>query len=175
MEPSKPPFALSEQLWSETFTALKKLAHARLRASGPLTQLNTTALVHEIYLKLNHRAGELSFDSRNEFFGYAGKAMRSIIVDLVRERGAQRAGGDLLRVTLDTGVANAVFMDEEPLRIDRALRELERVEPRLARVVEMRYYAGLTEAEVAEVLGLSERTVHRDWDKARAILKTMLE
>lgn len=174
MKPSSPPLALSEQLWSETFTELKKLAHARLYASGPLTQLNTTALVHESYLKLCHRAGQLSFDSRGEFFAYAGKVMRSVIVDLVRERSALRGGGDLQRVTFDTGVADAAFMDEEPLRIDRALRELERVEPRLARVVEMRYFAGLTDAEVAEVLGVADRTVRRDWEKARAILKTML-
>ena len=100
--------------------------------------------------------------------------MRSVIVDLVRERSALRGGGDLQRVTFDTGVADAAFMDEEPLRIDRALRELERVEPRLARVVEMRYFAGLTDAEVAEVLGVADRTVRRDWEKARAILKTML-
>jgi RNA polymerase sigma factor (TIGR02999 family) len=170
----EPPIATSDQFWSEAFAALKRLAHARLRASGPLTQLNTTALVHETYLRLCHRAGDLSFDSRGEFLGYAGKAMRSIIVDLVRERSSQRAGGELLRVTFDTGAAEAVVIDEEPLRVDHALLDLERVEPRLARVVEMRYFAGLTEVEVAEALGLSERTVRRDWDKARAILKTML-
>lgn len=168
------PLPLSEHLWAETFDELKKLAHARLYASGRLTQLNTTALVHESYLKLSHRAGELAFASRGQFFSYAGKVMRSVIVDLLRERSAQRVGGDLVRVTFDTGIADSAFMDEEPLRIDLALRELERVEPRLAQIVEMRYYAGLNDLEVAEMLGVTDRTIRREWNKARAILKTML-
>ncbi|MEO7056137.1 MAG: ECF-type sigma factor [Caldimonas sp.] len=173
--PDLPPaLTLNEQLWQETFDELKKLARSRLYASGSQVQLNTTALVNESYLRLCRRAGELSFETRSHFFAYASKVMRSVIVDLVRERCAERGGGDLVRVTFDTAIAESVGIDEEPVRIDRALRELERVEPRLASVVEMRYFAGLSDLEIADVMGVSDRTVRRDWDKARAILKTML-
>ncbi|MEK8033868.1 ECF-type sigma factor [Ideonella sp. DXS29W] len=167
--------SLGDELWAETFSELKKLAHARLHAAGAMTQLNTTALVHESYLKLSDRAGRLTFPSRNHFFAYASRVMRSVIVDLVRERAADRRGGDLQRVTLDTAAGDALVAADEPLQLDEALRSLEQVEPRLARVVEMRYYAGMTDAEIAEVLGLTDRTVRRDWDKARGILRTMLE
>lgn len=175
MDRADVPALLGDALWAETFSELKKLAHARLHAAGPLTQLSTTALVHESYLKLSDRAGQLTFPSRNHFFAYASRVMRSVIVDLVRERGAERRGGDLQRVTLDTALSDGISADEEPLQVDEALRALEQVEPRLARVVEMRYYAGMTDAEIAEVLGLTDRTVRRDWEKARGILRTMLE
>jgi len=175
MNPDDQPAPLSDALWEETYSELKRLASARLRSTGSLTQLGTTALVNESYLKLADRMGQLEFPSRNHFFAYASKVMRSIIVDLVRERGTDRRGGDLHRVTLDTALGERLADDtEEPLQVDEALRGLEQVEPRLARVVEMIYFAGMTQADVAEVLGLTERTVRRDWDKARAILKTML-
>lgn len=166
--------ARADALWADTFNELKKLARARLRDAGPMTQLNTTALVHEGWLKLAGRADGLSFPTRGHFFAYASRVMRSVIVDLVRERGAERRGGDVQRITLDTALGDGLAAAEEPVRVDDALRALEALEPRLARVVEMRYYAGLTEAEVAEALGLTDRTVRRDWDKARAILRSML-
>lgn len=175
MEYADVPAPLDDALWAETFSELKKLAHARLHAAGAITQLDTTALVHESYLKLSDRAGQLTFPSRNHFFAYASKVMRSVIVDLVRQRGAERRGGDLQRVTLDTAANETIAADEEPLQVDEALRALEQVEPRLARVVEMRYYAGMTDVEIAAVLGLTDRTVRRDWDKARGILRTMIE
>jgi len=167
------PDLLGDALWIETFNELKLLARSRLRAAGAVTQLNTTALVHESYLKLSQRVGTMSFPSRNHFFAYVAKVMRSVIVDLVRERNADRRGGGLLMVTLETE-PGVVDHGEEALQLDEALQALEQVEPRLAQVVEMRYYAGMTELEIAEVLQITDRTVRRDWEKARAILKTML-
>lgn len=161
--------------WDEaTYAELKKIARARLHASGPLTQLNTTALVNESYLRLSARAAGLHFPSPGHYYAYAAKVMRSIIVDLVREQQAERRGGGAQRVTLSTTLADGAPTDDEALQVDEALRALEQVEPRLAQVVEMRYYGGLTEAEIGSALGVTERTVRRDWDKARAILRTML-
>ena len=163
---------LGPEPWDQTtYAELKKIARARLHASGPLTQLNTTALVNESYLRLSARAEGLHFPSPGHYYAYAAKVMRSIIVDLVRE---QRRGGGAQRVTLSTTLAEGTPAADEALHVDEALRALEQVEPRLAQVVEMRYYGGLTEAEIGSALGVTERTVRRDWDKARAILRSML-
>lgn len=168
------PDSLTPELWAEAYPELKKIASARLYSAGHLTQLNTTALVNESYLKLGGRIGELSFPSRRHFFAYASRVMRSIIVDLVRERSAERRGGDLRRVTLSTAMGEGIATADEPLHVDEALTALEQVEPRLAQVVEMSYFAGMTQDEIAEALGVTARTVRRDWDKARVILKAML-
>lgn len=179
---------LDDQLWRDTFDELKKVARARLRDMGDPTGCNTTMLVNESWLKLSARASRaagdgsaaLSFATRSHFFAYASRAMRSIVVDLLRERAAQRRGGGdaagaVQWVTLDTAIGDGVAAPEdEPLQVDAALRVLEAREPRLARVVELRYYAGMTEIEVADVLGVTERTVRRDWNKARALLRTLL-
>jgi RNA polymerase sigma factor (TIGR02999 family) len=172
--PPEAPAVLGDALWAETFAELKKIAHARLYSAGGLTQLSTTALVNESWLKLAERRDALQFPSRGHFFAYAARTMRSIIVDLLRERAAERRGGRLQRVTLDTALAHALPAHEDPVQVDDALRKLEALEPRLGQVVEMRFFAGMTELEVAEVLGLTERTVRRDWDKARALLRAML-
>jgi RNA polymerase sigma factor (TIGR02999 family) len=100
--------------------------------------------------------------------------MRSIILNLAREAQAARHGGGLLRVTLSPEIADELRAEDDPLRIDDALRELAKVEPRLATVVEMRFFAGFTETEIAETLGLAERTIRRDWERARVLLRSML-
>lgn len=163
--------------WAEAYPELKRLARARLRAAGTLTHLNTTALVNESFMKWGQRAAPGDFPSRGHFFAYAARVMRSIIVDEVRQRLSQRRGGGWQAVTLDTALGEALPApdDDEALKVDEALAALQTLEPRLARVVEMRYYAGMTEAEIAQVLGLTDRTVRRDWDKARALLRRMLE
>lgn len=162
--------------WAAAYDELKKIARARLHAAGGLPHLNTTALVNETFMKWGERAAGQSFASKGHFYAYAAQVMRSVIVDLVRERAAQRRGGGWQPVTLDTQLRNELPapMDDEALQVDEALKSLQQVEPRLAQVVEMRYYAGMTEAEVADVMGVSERTVRRDWDKARALLRSML-
>ena len=164
-----------DALWQAAYSELKKVARARLRGSGPHTVLDTTALVNESYLKLA-RFGRLKVESRGKFFAYASRVMRSVVVDLVRERQAERRGGGVAPVTLDTAIVDGdrAALAAEPLRVDEALRELEKVEPRLARVVEMRYFAGLSESEIAEALALTDRTVRRDWQKAKLLLHSML-
>lgn len=161
--------------WQEVYPELKKIARARLHAAGPQAGLNTTALVHESYLRLAHRLGRLDFASPGHFYAYAAQVMRSVIVDELRERRADRRGGGADPVTLDTHIASQLAADsDDPLKVDAALTALARVEPRLAQVVEMRYFAGMTDSEIAAALGLTDRTVRRDWDKARALLRTML-
>lgn len=161
--------------WQEAYPELKKIARARLHAAGPQAGLNTTALVHESYLRLAQRLGQVDFASPGHFYAYAAQVMRSIIVDELRERRAERRGGGADHVTLDTVVSNQLFGDsDEALQVDAALAALAQVEPRLAQVVEMRYFGGMTDAEIAVALGLTDRTVRRDWDKARALLRTMV-
>lgn len=165
-----------DALWQAAYAELKKVARARLRGSRRNTVLDTTALVNESYLKLA-RLGRLRVESRGKFFAYASRVMRSVIVDLVRERQAERRGGGGAPVTLDTAAIDShrAVLAAEPIRVDAALAELEKVEPRLARVVEMRYFAGLSEIEIAAALDVTDRTVRRDWQKARLLLHAMLQ
>jgi RNA polymerase sigma factor (TIGR02999 family) len=118
----------------------------------------------------------LRVSDRAHFLAYSSRVMRSIIVDFARAHRAARRGGDVLRVTLNTGVAEgAPVCEDEVINVHEALEELGKAEPRLAQVVEMRYFAGLDENEIAEALGLTERTVRRDWQKARLLLHAALE
>jgi RNA polymerase sigma factor (TIGR02999 family) len=164
-----------DRLFAAAYGELRKLAHSRLRDGGRNTVLDTTALVHESYLKFVN-GGQLRAEDRRAFFAYASRVMRSVIIDSVRERQAERHGGAAQQVTLstqllpDAGDANA-----ELLRVDEALGILAQAEPRLAKVVEMRYFGGYTETEIAEALDLTERTVRRDWDKARLLLSELLK
>ena len=164
-----------DRLFAAAYDELRKLARSRLRDGGRNTVLDTTVLVHESYLRFLG-SGRLRPDSRRAFFAYASQVMRSVIIDAVRERQAQRRGGDLARVTLDTQVADSLSASEdEVLDVHEALEALAAAEPRLAKVVEMRYFGGYSEAEIAEALQVTDRTVRRDWDKARLLLGVMLE
>jgi RNA polymerase sigma factor (TIGR02999 family) len=163
-----------ERLFAAAYGELRKLAHARLRDGGRNTVLDTTALVHESYLKFVN-GGQLRADDRRAFFAYASRVMRSVIIDAVRERQAERRGGNAERLTLVTQLLEANRADTDVLRVHEALDVLARAEPRLAQVVEMRYFGGYSEAEIAEALDLTERTVRRDWDKARLLLGEMLK
>ena len=167
--------AARDELFSAAYSELRKLARSRLRDGGRNTFLETTALVHESYLRFV-KVGELRIDDRRAFFGYASKVMRSVIIDSVRERQAERRGGDSTDLTLDTQVAAELPSGgAEVLHVHETLLALEQAEPRLAQVVEMRYFGGYSELEIAEVLGITERTVRRDWDKARLLLMSALK
>ena len=164
-----------EQLFTAAYGELRKLARSRLRHGGRNTVLDTTALVHESYLRFLGN-GQLRSDDRRAFFAYASRVMRSVIIDAVRERQAERRGGDLQRLTLDTQMAeNLPAGEDELLRVHEALDTLAQAEPRLAQVVEMRYFGGYSEQEIADALELTDRTVRRDWDKARLLLSVMLK
>ena len=137
--------------------------------------LDATALVHEAYLKLVGR-NSAQFDDRAHFFAYAASAMRSVVVDYARQRLAVKRGGDLHRVTdLPEDLGGGIRLDEEMLGLDTALERLGNVDRKLAQVVEMRYFAGLSEAEIAGLLKRSERSVRRDWQKARLFLLASLQ
>lgn len=163
-----------EELFSLLYPDLRQLAHARLRRSGRFTLLDTTALVHESFLRL-FKAGTLDAGDKGQFMGYAARVMRSVVIDFVRRRAADRRGGDVERVELDDDTqAMTDPREREVMRVDEALEELARIDERLVRVVEMRYFAGMTEQEVADALQLSRRSVARDWEKARLFLADAL-
>lgn len=161
--------AAVDQVVTATYAELRVLAHARLARSAPLTLLDTTALVHECYLRLL-KLGELKATERGRFLAYAGQAMRSIIIDCARQRATQRRGNGLqLNMTLDD-LPDVSAGADSLLAIDAALQSLARLDARLVQVVELRYFAGLSNEEIAVTLGVDERTIRRDWDKARALL-----
>lgn len=152
------------------YADLYRIARARLRQHQAMTLLDTTALLHECYLKLVG-AQALPVEDRHHFFTYAARVMHSVIVDFARARLAERRGGDAEHVVLDTALGDGVAASEnDVLRVHEALEVLAQADARLAQIVEMSFFGGLTEAQIAEALGLSERTVRRDWDKARLLL-----
>jgi RNA polymerase sigma factor (TIGR02999 family) len=164
-----------QELFSLMYRELRQLAHSRLQKNEPITLLDTTSLVHETYLRVA-KAGRMEISDRSQFLAYAAHVMRSIVVDFVRQRRAERRGGDQERVTLDTRAADSIGApEEEILRVSDALDELAKVDERLVKVVEMRYFAGLTDEDIAAALGVNERTVRRDWQKARMILSLALQ
>ncbi len=163
-----------EALFASAYDELRRLARARLRGGGRNTVMGTTVLVHECFLRFT-RGQALQGNDRRAFFAYASRVMRSVIVDAVRERQAQCRGGGAPHCPLNTAVGEAIADGgHEVLRVHEALAHLAATEPRLAQVVEMRYFMGSSEAEVAEALGVTDRTVRRDWDKARMLLAALL-
>ena len=164
-----------DRLFAVLYDDLAAMARARLRRGQRVTMADTGALVHESWLRLQG-AGQLGFENRGHFLAHAARVMRSVIVDMARRSQAVRRGGGAVFVTLDTQVGDAVAADEaDVLNVAEALEELAQLDPRLAQVVEMRYFAGLTEIEIASALGVTDRTVRRDWEKARAFLVMALK
>ena len=169
-----------DELVSLVYAELRAIAHRHLAARGRVAgsaTLATTALVHEAYLKLaDHAPG--GWRDRPHFLAVAAVAMRQILIDRARARGSVKRGGALTRVTLDEAAGAAVAVDDAPealLALDAALERLGVLSPRLARVVELRFYGGMTETDIAAALGLTVRTVERDWAKARMLLRRTLD
>jgi RNA polymerase sigma factor (TIGR02999 family) len=156
------------------YADLKRIAHTRLYKSGRVLDLDTTALVHESFVRMVER-GELAIADRRAFFGYVGRVMRSVLVDHVRRLRAAKRGGDDLIVTLTTGVEGESLDDDRLLAINDALDALERIAPAFHELVELRYFAGLSVREVADLRGISTRSVEREWEKARAFLQRLME
>ncbi len=166
-----------DQVFAVLYPELRKIAHARLRSQGGVAHLATTALVHESFLKLIDSA-DLLLTDRKHFFAYAAKTMRNIIIDFAREQLAERRGGGAESLQLDTELANEVggnAAGRTLIQVNDTLLALEAVDPTLAQIVEMRYFAGYSEVEVAELMGTSERTVRRQWEKARAFLLASMQ
>ena len=158
-----------DRIHPSVYAELKRLAHAQLARERPDHTLDTTALVHEAWIKLADGT-RLADRGRAYFFGSAARAMRQILVDHARRVGAAKRGGDAIRVTLDEQIGRVDAFAAELLELDAALRRLGEVSPRQVRVVECRHFGGLSVAETAEALGVSERTVKSDWALARARL-----
>jgi len=156
------------------YAELKKLARAQLAASAGHT-LDTTALVHEVYLKLA-RPVQRELQGRAHFFALAAKAMRQIVIDHARARLAQKRGGDEATMTLNDAadVPDAGFGADDLLRLDLVLQQMEKDEPRLAELIEQRFFAGLSIADIAVMQSISERTLNRDWRRAKAQLHAAL-
>lgn len=163
----------ADRVYALLYPELLKIARARLHAHQRNTQLDTQALVHESFMRFIG-GQKLAIEDRRHFFTYAAKMMRNIIIDFARRQQAGQRGGDLQRVTLDTGLAAQAVNMAELLDIDRALHDLGELDARLAQVVEMRYFGGYEDTEIAAVLGVTERSVQRYWVKARAFLVARL-
>lgn len=163
------------RLFQAIYPDLRRIARARLRGRLAEADLGTTALVSECFLKM-HASRRLDAPDRGRFFAYVAMAMRSIIVDIARAHASQRRGGDADHVELDTGnePASDPHGAAEILRVHEALEEIARHDERLSRLVEMRYFGGYEDEEIARALELSVRTVRRDWQKARLLLTAAL-
>jgi RNA polymerase sigma factor (TIGR02999 family) len=163
-----------DALFAAAYAELHRIARARLRDGGRDSVMDTTCLVHESYLRFVS-SGELRAEDRRAFFAFASQVMRSVIVNSVRERIAQKRGGESRPLTLSTSLmANIGDSEDTVLKVHEALDDLEKAEPRLAQVAQMRYFGGYSEQEIAETLDITERTVQRDWEKARLILAAAL-
>ena len=169
----EPPESVRE-LFPALYRELRRLARSKLARGGRHSLLDTSALVHESFVRMQ-RDGGVALRDREHFLAYAATTMRSIVVDHIRRRNSGRRGGDAEHVTLDTRAARQVgASDDEVLAVHEALEILADVDARLVQVVEMRYFVGLSDAEIGSALGVNERTVRRDWVRARLLLADML-
>ena len=157
--------------FSELYEELQRMAHRRLGGARH-TALDTVALLHETFLKLDGKVARI--EGRGPFMALAGKAMRQVIANYLRDRQAQKRGGELERVTLHTRLPGDAATDTDALDLEAGLQALERLDPALVELVECRFYGGMEFAEIAVLRGCSERTVYRDWQRARAWLHAHL-
>jgi len=158
----------SDALFAALYAELHELASRQL-ARGPGATLGTTTLLHEAYLNISQREGP-RFPDRARFMGYAAKVMRGLVIDYARRRQALKRGGRFEITTLDEDAAGPAADAGELARIGEALDELARVEPALAELVDLKFFAGLSLIEIGELRGVSERTVQRQWERARTFL-----
>lgn len=161
-----------DRLFGDVYHELRRLAR-RQRTPGDGATLDTTALVHELYLQMSRN--DLKFAHTRQFYAYAAQAMRHLLVDRARERARLKHGGDLRRTEFGDSMVGHVYVDPaQALELDEALRRLAAEDKRAAEIVELHYFAGLPLERIAELCGLSVRTVHRDWSYARAFLSAQL-
>lgn len=168
------PSASVEQLFPQLYRDLRHLARSRLASGGRHTLLDTSSLIHEAYLRMQ-QGGGVALKDPQHFLAYAATTMRSVVIDFVRRRSTERRGGDVEHVTLDTRAAEQLGGgDTEILAVHEALEVLQGIDERLVRIVEMRYFGGLSDAEIGAALGVTDRTVRRQWERARLLLADML-
>jgi RNA polymerase sigma factor (TIGR02999 family) len=162
-----------DRLFPLVYEELHRIAHRAIRGERTGHTLGTTGLVHEAYLRLADQT-RLEYRDRVHFYALAARAMRHILVDYARRRGAAKRGGAMRAIVLDEALLGVEERAEALVALDDALKELETVDPRLAEVVQCRFFGGLTEEETGEVLGVTARTVRRDWLKAKGWLYQQL-
>ena len=162
-----------DRLMPAVYDELRAIARRQLSGKGGGDTLSTTGLVHEAYLKLVDQS-RIAWRDRSHFFALASVAMRHVLVDRARARLAQKREGGLHRITLDSGVIAAPDQPDAVLQLGDAIERLAQVEPRLARVVDCRFFGGMSDNEIAEALEVTPRTVQRDWVKARMLLRRAL-
>lgn len=158
-----------DRLYPLVYEELRRIAHRAIRGERTGHTLGTTGLVHEAYLGLVDQT-RLEYRDRAHFYGIAARAMRHILVDYARRHGAAKRGGNLRAIPLDEAILAVEDRADALLALDEALGELETLDPRLGQVVQCRFFGGLTEEETGEVLGVTARTVRRDWLKAKGWL-----
>lgn len=163
-----------EDLYRRAYQELKRMASRHLRSSDGSATLSTTELVHESYLKLQG-ASAIDWQGRAHFFGAASRAMRQVLVDFARRRGAMKRGGDATRISFGEASDELQIELDEILALDEALDRLGAVDERLRQIVELRFFGGFSQREVSEMLGVTPRTVERNWLKARLFLLSELE
>src|SRR5215470_12578732 len=166
--------AATRRLFDLMYRELHALAHRSLRRAGHSNQLDTTVLVHESFLKLQ-ASGACTPADRAAFYAYVGKVMRSVVLDLVREKMAHKRGAGLEFVSLTTGVAQERLDESQLIALDDAMTTLGTLAPPLKELVEMRYFAGLSVPEISELIRKPVRSVERDWVKARLLLRQLIE
>lgn len=164
--------AAKDALFAALYDELHRLAQIHIHRGAGNVTLGATTLLHEAYLDIAQRSA-LAFPDRHRFLGYASRAMRALVIDYVRHRGAQKRGGDLTFTTLvDQAPPERASVPLEQL--DAALAELAAVDPALAELVDLKFFCGFSFVEIAAMRGISERSVQREWAKARALLHQML-
>lgn len=165
--------AAATALFTELYDELRRMARRELSRRGGRLSLGASTLLHEAYLDMSARAGS-AFPDCNRFMAYAARVMRTLIIDHARRRRAQKRGGQFELTALDTNVAGVVPDATDLVAIGEALDGLAGAEPRLARVVDLKFFCGFTFVETAALLGVTERTAQRDWEKARIYLHRAL-
>ncbi len=161
--------ARAAELFTTLYADLSRLARREVRRNGAHDMVGTGTVVHEAWLDMSRRPS-LSFESSGQFLAYAARTMRGLVIDRMRARHAQKRGGGLIITSLDTNNAEQIEQPEMLESIGEALEELSTLEPELARVVDLKFFCGFTLGEVATMQGVSERTVQRQWEKARLLL-----
>ena len=166
--------AAADAVFSALYDELHRMARRELSRRGGGVTLGATTLLHDAYLNISGREGT-AFPDRNRFMGYASRVMRGIIIDYARSRQAQKRGGQFEITSLKTDIGHSAGTDAAELtRISEALDELAAVDERLARIVDLKFFCGFSFVEIAGMMGVSERTVQRDWEKARIYLHQRL-
>jgi RNA polymerase sigma factor (TIGR02999 family) len=168
------PSATTDTLFTSLYEELRRLARRELWRNGARDLLGTHTVVHEAWLDLQ-RSGALNFDAQGRFLAYASRAMRGMVIDRLRARQADKRGGGFDITSLDTQSADEIAEPAALQDLSEALDELAALEPALAQLVDLKFFCGLTLAEVAQLQGISERTAQRQWEKARLLLFRSLE